>query len=120
MQTGPDPHSIKFDKASFELVTDYFVKTDQISFVMKKVPKNIPDNIVERMKEIGFLEFRNLGDYKVFFCGYGVVGKGWGFIMGNFTDKQIEQPPFIENKGEKLYLSFLERLESNWYRFATS
>jgi hypothetical protein len=120
MQIGPEPHSIKFEKASFKVVADYFTKNDQISFDMKMVPKNIPDNIVEQMKEIGFLEFRNLGEYKVFFCGYGAVGKGWGFILGNFTEKQLEQPPFIENKDEKLYLSFLESLDDNWYRFAAS
>lgn len=120
MQTGPDPHSIKFDKATFNAIAAYFtIKKDQANFDMKKIPSGIPKNIVELMKDIGFLEFRNLGDHKVFFCGYGVVGKGWGFIAGDPAD-QIKNPSLVEGNDQKLYLTYIEYLGDGWYRFAAN
>ncbi len=72
---------------------------------------------MDKMEEIGFLEFRNLKDHKVFFCGYGVVGKGWGFIYGHFERGEIEKPRTIKGNGNQLNLTYLEHLKGKWYRF---
>lgn len=119
MQIGPKPHSIEFDLDQFELIANYFIVHESIdNFTLKSPLPETPIDIVIAMKEIGILEFRNFGDHKVFFCGYGVVGKGWGFIYGNFSQAQIEELGWIKNKEEQLLLTYLAPLPSKWYRFA--
>jgi len=118
MQTGPDPHSIEFEESKFERIISHFESKPEIKgFNIENAPKEIPVNVVDDMEEIGFLEFRNLGDYKVFFCGYGVVGKGWGFIHGKFLEEEIDGPILIKGNNKQLNLTFLEHLKGNWFRF---
>lgn len=118
MQTGPDPHSIKFAKADFDEVINYFLtKPDTKEFDNQAAPNDIPKSVIKKMKKIGFLEYRNLGLYQVFFCGYGVVGKGWGFINGRFSQDQIDNPEIINDNNNTLYLSYLGHLEGDWFRF---
>ena len=118
MQTGPDPHSIKFDEIKFRTVISYFESNTEVKgFDVENAPKEIPESILEEMKDIGFLEFRNIGDFKVFFCGYGVVGKGWGFIHGEFPQEEIAQPELIKGNNNQLNLTYLEHLEGKWFKF---
>ncbi|NOQ74100.1 MAG: hypothetical protein GQ574_18985 [Crocinitomix sp.] len=119
MQTGPDPHSIEFDEAKFQSIVSYFLANPEaIGFDTEDAPDTVPVSIIEEMEVVGFLEFRNLHQHKVFFCGYGVVGKGWGFIYGEFSKEEIKKPSLIQGNGNRLHLTYLEHLEGGWFRFA--
>lgn len=86
-------------------------------FKIEDAPKEIPASVLDEMEDIGFLAFSNLGDHKVFFCGYGVVGKGWGFIHGEFSQEEVNQPGLINGNNNQLDLTYLEHLEGKWFRF---
>lgn len=119
MQTGPDPHSIEFEKNKFDSFIAYFNENPSTEgFDIKNAPKDIPNATIVQLEEIGVIEYRNLGDYKVFFCGYGVVGKGWGFIYGDFSDEEVQKHQSIKGNNQSLMLTYLEHLEGRWYRFA--
>lgn len=82
MQNGPDPHSIEFEKTKFNKIISYFVQNDSLkSFSIDNPPFAFPGDILKEMKVIGFKTFRNIGGYKVFSCGSGVVGKAWALFM---------------------------------------
>lgn len=118
MQIGPDPHSIEFEETKFQAVVSYFESNPEIrGFEIDRAPNKIPAPILDEMENIGFLEFRNLGNFKVFFCGYGVVGKGWGFIHGDFKEEKINRPSLIKGNNNQLNLTYLEHLKGNWFRF---
>ena len=118
MQTGPNPHSIEFEAEKFEKIIAYFEANPATKdFKIENVSTEILDSLKEQMEEIGFLEFRNFGTYKVFFCGYGVVGKGWGFIYGDFIVDEIKSDTTIRYNDKELLLTYLEFLKGKWYRF---
>ena len=118
MQEGPVPHSIEFEEDKFNEVVAYLNnKPDIEGFEVINPPSIIPDSIIEKMKDLGFLEYRNLGEYKVLFCGYSVVGKGWGFIYGEFAQSEIEQPQLIRGRSKTIDLTYLEHLKGKWCRF---
>ena len=117
MRTGQDP-PIEFEKVKFEEINSYLSSDSELEgFDIDNAPPEIPKSVIEEMEEIGFLEFRNLGDFKVYFCGYGVVGKGWGFINGEFTQEEIDHPGLIKGSSNQLNLTFLEHVEGRWFRF---
>ena len=119
MQNGPNPHSLEFKKNKFNKIINYFVQNEPLkSFTIDNPPSAFPDDILKEMKDIGFETFRKIGGYKVFSCGSGVVGKVWGFVYGDFTNDQVQQPSLIEGNGDKLYLSYLKKLGGKWYRFS--
>lgn len=118
MQTGSNPHSIEFDEAKFQKISSFFEFNSEIKgFKIKNAPSKIPKSLLIMMENLGFLEYRNLGDFKVFFCGYGVVGKGWGFILGKFTQEEINKPDLIEGNNNQLNLTYLKHIKGNWFRF---
>ena len=117
MQNGPDPHSIKFEEVKFNQIIIYFTQNNSVkNFSIDDPPSDFPEDILDEMKKIGFDTYRNIGQNKVFTCGSGVVGKCWGFIYGDFSSEDVQHPPVIGNE-DKLYLTYLEKLKGNWYRF---
>lgn len=118
MQTGPNPHSIEFEESKFQSIISYFESNSETKgFEIENAPDEIPESVLDNMKDIGILEYRNLGDFKVFFCGYGVVGKGWGFVHGEFSQEEVNQPTLINGNNNQLDLTYLEHLEGKWFRF---
>lgn len=119
MQTGPEPHSIDFEKNKFNLVINYFNSHAEINqWKIEKAQNDIPDSVLNEMIELGFLEYRNYGNYKVFFCGFGVVGKGWGFLYSNVPKEEIENSPNVNGERREFLITYLENIEGNWFRFA--
>jgi hypothetical protein len=119
METGPNPHSIEFEAEKFEQIISFFEENPTTkNFKVENVSTEIPEDLKTKMEKIGFLEFRNFENYKVFFCGYGAVGKGWGFIYGNFTTEEVKSDITIKYNDEELRLTYLELLKGKWHRFA--
>lgn len=113
-----EPHSIEFNEIKFDEVISYFEANPKINeFDLENVPNELPKTLITKMNDIGFLEYRNLGEYKIFFCGYGVVGKGWGFIYGEFDVDKIDSPLTIIGNDSQLRLTYLEHLKGKWFRF---
>lgn len=110
MSTGPEPHSIPYDAALFHQLADEIVQLD----IDSRSPSYKMSLL---MQEMGMMSYRDHGEVKLFFCGYGVVGKGWGFAYGSFSDAEIEYPGSVQRNGEYLGLAYLEKLDNNWYRF---
>ena len=122
MQTEPEPHSIEFSQEKFDSIASFFVANPELNnFDLEQSPKEIPEDIRIKMKEIGLLEFRNVEGFLVFFCGYGVVGKGWGFIHGEFNEQQLEGADMLGSPDiGRIDITYLEHLEGKWHRFACS
>ncbi len=108
MSTAPDPHSIEYDKEVFDQLAD------EIETLDGKTPAF---RMSQLMRDLSMMDMRNHGEVKLFFCGYGVVGKGWGFAYGDFTDEEIANPGAVERDGELLGLTYLKKLDNKWYRF---
>jgi hypothetical protein len=119
MHTGPDPHSIPYSAISFNRVSDYLDNHPEVGgFSLEDAPSTIPHDILDAMNEMNFDYYKVDSIYQVYYCGSGVVGKGWGFIHGHFSDSALSDPSSVRFEGWYDRLSYLERLDSNWYRFA--
>lgn len=118
MKTDPAPHSVRFEEDEFNEVISYLHSKPEIEgFRIDHPPSEIPEATIEKMEQIGFLEYRNLGQFKVFFCGYGEVGKGWGFVYGEFSQNEIEHPQQIRTYNHKIEITYLEHIKGKWFRF---
>jgi hypothetical protein len=108
MSTGPEPHSIPYDA---ELFRELAMAIEDNNEVLSLKPTVL-------MNKIGMMDLREHGEIKLFFCGYGVVGKGWGFAYGDLTETEIEDPSLVERNGVNLGLTYLKKIDHMWYRFA--
>ena len=119
MQEGPNPHTIEFQREGFNEILQYFQENPAITnFNVSASPNEVSEEILKKMRKIGFLHYKNWGNYQTFTCGYGVLGLSWGFIYGKFTDKEIEDPKFnIESELKEFTITYLKNLEGDWYRF---
>lgn len=119
MHTGPEPHSISFEKEKFTLIQSYFSKHPEIISYSVQNPKNqIPESIHKNLQTLKFSDYKQIGDYQLFICGNGVVGKAWGFIHGPFTSKQQEPPSYCSACILPYHITYLKHLEGSWYRIA--
>jgi len=114
MSTGPEPHSIPYEASTFNKVSDYLAQhPDYMGFVLETAPA-FPSNVRDAMDEIGFEYYQRKGDYQMYYCGSGVVGKAWGFVHGHFTPEEVNDPSLVPFES----FSYIAQLDSNWYRFA--
>lgn len=114
MSTGPEPHSIPYEASTFNKVSNYLAQhPDYMGFVLESAPA-FPSDVRDAMDDMGFESYQRKGDYQMYFCGSGVVGKGWGFVHGPFSQEEVNDPALIPFES----FSYIAQLDSNWYRFA--
>jgi len=119
MSSGPEPHSIPYSAPAFNRVSNYLSVHPEITgFALETAPASIPSDVLDAMHEIEFENYERDSINQVYYCGSGVVGKGWGFVHGPFSSKAPEDPGSVKFEGSFGRLSYLEKLDSNWYRFA--